>query len=506
MYNFTKLNINIVNHADSSYTIFHIIDKDTFGSLSNKENQLIAAILKQTDGFQAAFLESLILNYNSEHSRDILLSIDTVEEFYNNQEECAAVKWQRVGAKIADIASELKLTNIAISLSLLDEGIKKNINDILSSLLLGLGQKIYRFTKYITDEKKIKWPMSQKNIAILEEFDHKYLPYIYNCLESIYNVRDLVNEPANILYPESFANIVSQDLGSVSNIEIEVWDDKQLEKLGANTMLAVAKGSEKSARLVIIKYSGRESEINDIAIVGKGVTFDSGGLSLKPADFMEDMKGDMAGAATAFAAIKLLAKRKAKINAIAVLGLVENMPSSRATKPGDIISSLSGKTIEILNTDAEGRLLLADVLYYTQTRFKPNTIIDLATLTGAIVIALGSNIAGFYSNSEALSDAIKKHGYLTGDLCWRMPLGKKYDRMMDSKIADIKNISGTREAGSITAATFLQRFIADNKNWAHIDIAGVSDSTKSKDLHVSGPSGFGVKLLDSLIYEMEKNM
>ncbi|MEX0860532.1 MAG: leucyl aminopeptidase [Cucumibacter sp.] len=307
--------------------------------------------------------------------------------------------------------------------------------------------------------------------------------------------RDLVNEPANVLGTLEFAAEAGKlaDLG----VEIEVLTDKQLQKLGMGALLAVAKGSARPARLVVMQWRGGKKGEAPIAFVGKGVVFDSGGISIKPASSMEDMKGDMGGAAAVTGLMRALAARKAKVNAVGVIGLVENMPSGEATRPGDILTSMSGQTIEVVNTDAEGRLVLADALWYTNTRFKPKAMIDLATLTGAIAVALGGEYAGLFSNNDELAGRLVKAGEASGDKLWRMPLSPAYDKLINSRFADIKNSSG-RNAGASTAAQFLQRFVKDVA-WAHLDIAGTAFGGPNGETSPSWASGYGVALLDQLV-------
>jgi leucyl aminopeptidase len=264
-------------------------------------------------------------------------------------------------------------------------------------------------------------------------------------------------------------------------------------------LLGVALGSRRDARLVVMRWNGGRRGAQPVAFVGKGVTFDTGGISIKPAQGMEDMKGDMAGAACVVGLMQALAARKAKVNAVGVIGLVENMPDGNAQRPGDIVTSMSGQTVEIINTDAEGRLVLGDALWYTKNRFKPQFMVNLATLTGAIIVALGQEHAGLFSNNDALADRLSKLGEATGEKVWRMPLGPEYDKQIDSKFADMKNTGG-RNGGSITAAQFLQRFVADTP-WAHLDIAGTAMSSPPTDINRSWGSGWGVRLLDALVAE-----
>ena len=314
--------------------------------------------------------------------------------------------------------------------------------------------------------------------------------------EGVFTARDLVNEPANALGPVEFADRAAE-LSSLG-VEVEVLEPDALEKLGMGALLGVAQGSTRPARVVVMQWHGAKSKrTKPVCIIGKGVVFDSGGLSMKPAGGMEDMKGDMGGAACVVGLMKALAARKAAANVIGVIGLVENMVSGGAQRPGDIVTSMSGQTIEVLNTDAEGRLVLADVVWYAQERFKPRLMVDLATLTGAIMVALGKEHAGLFANDDKLAADITEAGLATGEKVWRMPLGKAYDKLIDSKNADMKNIGG-RFGGAITAAQFIQRFVKDTP-WAHLDIAGTAmDSTKD-ELNQGWASGWGVRLLDRMI-------
>jgi leucyl aminopeptidase len=316
--------------------------------------------------------------------------------------------------------------------------------------------------------------------------------------EGVFLARDLVNEPANMLGPVEFAQRV-RDLSS-AGVEVEVLDEDQLRSLKMGALLAVGQGSERPSRVVVMQWHGTKSRrAKMLAVVGKGVCFDTGGISMKPAAGMEDMKGDMGGAACVAGLMLALAKRKAAVNVVGLVGLVENMPSGKAQRPGDIVTSMSGQTIEVLNTDAEGRLVLADVLWYAQDRFKPRLVIDLATLTGAIIIALGKEHAGLFCNDDRLAAELTAAGEATGEKVWRMPLGRAYDKLIDSKNADMKNIGG-RHAGAITGAQFVQRFVKDTP-WAHLDVAGTAMDSARTDINPSWASGWGVRLLDRLIAE-----
>ncbi len=307
--------------------------------------------------------------------------------------------------------------------------------------------------------------------------------------------RDLVNEPANVLGPTEFAERAKAltKLG----VKVEILGEPEMKKLGMRALLGVAQGSARPPRLVVMRWNGGRAKDQPVAFVGKGVVFDTGGISIKPAHSMEDMKGDMAGAATVTGLMHALAARKAKVNAVGVIGIVENMPSGTAQRPGDIVTAMTGRTIEIINTDAEGRLVLADALAYTEDRFKPGFMIDLATLTGAIIVALGHHHAGMFSTDDALAAALLAAGEATGERVWRMPLAKEYDKQIDSKFADVKNTGG-RDAGAITAAQFLKRFVKDTP-WAHLDVAGTAMGSPQTDVNRSWASGWGVRLLDRLV-------
>ena len=322
-------------------------------------------------------------------------------------------------------------------------------------------------------------------------------PSYHAIADGVALTKELVTEPANIIYPESFVERCKHlaELG----VEISVLDDKDMAALGMGALLGVAQGSRRPARLLVMKWDGTGgAQERPVALVGKGVTFDTGGISIKPAAGMEDMKWDMGGAGAVAGAMKALAGRKAKAYVVGVCGLVENMPDGNAQRPGDIVTSMSGQTIEVLNTDAEGRLVLCDALHWVQEKYNPEYVVDLATLTGAIIVSLGSEYAGLFSNSDELADKLTAAGKASGDPLWRFPLSKAYDKMIDSPIADMKNIGG-KGAGSITAAQFLGRFIKDGVKWAHLDIAGTVWADKAGPVWDKGATGFGVRLLDRFV-------
>ncbi|MEN5081588.1 leucyl aminopeptidase [Bosea sp. TWI1241] len=369
--------------------------------------------------------------------------------------------------------------------------------DEVAEIGLGLRLRSYRFDRYKTKSRD-KDQAEPKAVTLRVE-DPSALRKALKAREAIAAgvelARDLVNEPPNVLYPEEFADRADK-LGKLG-VEIEILDEKQLGKIGMRALLGVGQGSRRESRVVVMRWNGGAKGEKPVAFVGKGVTFDTGGISIKPAGGMEDMKGDMAGAACVTGLMHALAARKAKVNAVGVIGLVENMPDGNAQRPGDIVTSLSGQTIEIINTDAEGRLVLADVLWYTQERFEPVFMVNLATLTGAILVALGQENAGLFSNDDTLAERLAAAGKATGETVWHMPLSAAYDKMIDSKFADMKNSAG-RHGGSITAAQFLQRHV-DDTPWAHLDIAGTGMGSPASEINRSWGSGWGVRLLERLV-------
>lgn len=398
-------------------------------------------------------------------------------------------KWVELGASVTSMLAMAGSTQATI------------LADINGSNAVALGEGVflrsYRFDKYRTKEKPSKKPtLTSVTIACENTAQNKKAYSVREKVaEGVFFTRDLISEPANILYPASFAKEL-RDLSSLG-VDVEVLGEKDMAKLGMGSLLSVGDGSDKESQLVIMRWNGAAADEQPIAFVGKGVTFDTGGISLKPSEGMEQMKWDMGGAGTVSGLMKALAGRKAKANVIGVVGLVENMPSGSATRPGDVVTSMSGQTIEILNTDAEGRLVLADAIWYTQDRFKPKFIIDLATLTGAIIVTLGHEHAGIFGDDDTLCEQLAEAGGKTGDKVWRLPLHANYDKLIDCPTADMKNIGG-RGAGSITAAQFLKRFTNDVP-WVHIDIAGTVWSEKDLPLSEKGGTGFGVRLLDRMV-------
>ena len=368
-----------------------------------------------------------------------------------------------------------------------------------ASAAFGVRLASYRFDRYRTTEKADRKPSIKATRIATDDPAAAKAAYerLSGLADAILFARDLVTEPANILYPESFARRV-KELSSLG-LEVEILGEKEMEKLGMGSLLGVGQGSVRESQLAVIQWKGAsDPNAQPVAFVGKGVCFDTGGISIKPADGMEEMVTDMGGAAAVTGLMYALASRKAKVNAVGILGLVENMPDGNAQRPGDVVKSMSGQTIEVINTDAEGRLVLADALWYCQQRFKPKFMVDLATLTGAIVVSLGKDLAGLFSNNDELADRLLAASKATSEPLWRMPLPPQYDKLIESAVADVKNV-GPRYGGSITAALFIQKFV-NGLPWAHLDIASTAFKPGSTIPTIpSGATGFGVRLLDRLV-------
>ncbi len=393
----------------------------------------------------------------------------------------------------AALKVNLKLDKSIKGISILAENTSE---EIVTEFAYGFELKSYSFDKY----KSKKDSLIQNIELTVKNSNSLKLKYksFSSIKEGVFLARDLVSEPPNVLNPKKYTEEIRKltRLG----LKVEILNEKQLQKLGMNSLLGVGQGSQNESFLVIVKWNGAKANFGKpLAFVGKGVCFDTGGISLKPARFMEEMKYDMGGSAVVIGLMKCLAIRKAKVNAIGVVGLVENMPDGNAQRPGDIVKSYSGKTIEVLNTDAEGRLVLADALTYTEKKFNPRFIVDLATLTGAIIMALGEEYAGLFSNNDKLSKQLFDIGNKINEKVWRLPLHKNYDKLINSAYADVQNINYAGGAGSITAAQFLQRFILKETPWVHLDIAGMAFSKKAASLNSGGATGFGVRLLNDFV-------
>lgn len=407
-----------------------------------------------------------------------------------NPDDMTTSDWEKLGGRAAALCDEGKAFHI-----LFEKGTGSKLDEVAARIALGAKLGSYKFTRYKTKDKKSQ-KSSRLVIACGAMARAKAVFAELNAVaDGIVLARDLVNEPANVLSPPEFAKR-AKTLTRLG-VKVEVLSEAQMKRLGMGALLGVGQGSAHPSQLVVMQWQGGAAKDKPLAFIGKGVCFDTGGISIKPAGGMEDMKGDMGGAAAVTGLMMSLAKRKAKVNVVGVIGLVENMPSSTAQRPGDIVTSMSGQTIEVLNTDAEGRLVLADALWYTQNRFKPRFMIDLATLTGAILVALGQDYAGMFSNNDKLCAQLDAVGKAEGELVWRMPMNDNFDKMINTPNADMKNIGG-RYAGSSTAAQFLERFV-NKLPWVHLDIAGTAMGSPKSPISQSWASGYGVKLLDRFV-------
>ncbi len=466
-----KKSSNLVLFVDENFNITGLKKL-----ISNEEYSFIGDLLAINDK------KKKIITYDlNSRRRIILISI---------KKKITTSEVEALGAKFYDIFKDIKQNHFDIN----SETAKNTLQNFVGYFLHGLRLKSYIFDKYKSKKEKTNLIINilGKNIPSLK---HQIK---FQAVENgTFFARDLVSEPGNILHPDEYA----KRLNSLKKIglKVNVYDKKKLKKLGMNTLLGVGQGSIRGSYLVTMEWKGKKDNSKPVAFVGKGVCFDTGGISLKPAKFMEDMTYDMAGSATVVGLMKSLALRKARVNAIGVVGLVENMPGGNAQRPGDIVKSYSGKTVEILNTDAEGRLVLADALTFTEEKYSPKFIVDLATLTGAIIVSLGSEYAGLFSNDDKLSKQLIDVGEKTEEKVWRMPLNKNFDKLIDSKNADMQNINYVGGAGSTTAAQFLQRFILNKTPWAHLDIAGMAFSKYGGALNSGGATGYGVRLLNKLV-------
>ena len=424
-----------------------------------------------------------IFSFDISHNQKIIIySINNNEDSY-----------EKNGAKLYEFLKKENLNKIYIYGDTIE-----NLNNVkcLHELIHGMKLKSYTFDKYLTKKNS---EIINVNIISKKKIDYQLIKNLSSIEKGVNFTKDLVSEPGNVLHPDEYARRLTQ-LKKIG-LKVTVYNTNKLKRMKCNALLGVGQGSSRGSYIVTMEWKGNKKQKKPLAFVGKGVCFDTGGISLKPARFMEDMTYDMAGSAVVVGLLKSLALRKAKVNAIGVVGLVENMVIGNAQRPGDIVKSFSGKTIEVLNTDAEGRLVLADAITFTEKKFKPNFIIDLATLTGAIVVALGSEFAGLFSNDDKLSKQLYDAGDKVDEKVWRLPLHKNYDKLMNSKNADMQNINYVGGAGSTTAAQFLQRFIINKTPWAHLDIAGMAFSKYAGSLNSSGATGYGVRLLNKFVEE-----
>ena len=469
---FKKTTTNLVLFADEKFNIGNLKRY-----ISNSEFSYINELLKTGD------LKKDLLFFEINSKKTIFL--------VSIKKDLKTSDVENLGAKFHDYINYDKNNDYLVN----SDTINSTIENFAGYFLHGLKLRSYEFNIYKSKKNKrlisVNIIGNKNKISTQNQLRFKALE------EGTFFARDLVSEPGNILHPDEYA----KRLNSLKKIglKVNVYDEKKLKKLGMNALLGVGQGSIRGTYLVTIEWNGLKNNTKPLAFVGKGVCFDTGGISLKPAKFMEDMTYDMAGSATVVGLMKNLALRKAKINAVGVVGLVENMPGGNAQRPGDIVKSYSGKTIEILNTDAEGRLVLADALTFTEKKFKPKFMVDLATLTGAIIVSLGSEYAGLFSNDDKLSKQLLEVGEKVDEKLWRMPLHKNFDKLIDSKNADMQNINYVGGAGSTTAAQFLQRFILNKTPWAHLDIAGMAFSKYGGALNSGGATGYGVRLLNQLI-------
>ena len=395
------------------------------------------------------------------------------------------------------LAQKLRALKVREAVLVSPEGLELGLPpaEVAAALALGAALRSYRFAKYHAADDKEEDGREPERLRVAVADAGPALAAARGLAAAVCRSRDLVSEPGNVLTPKAFADACA-GLAEVG-VEVEILDRDDLARLGMNALLGVAQGSAQPPFVAVMRWNGGGSEA-PLALVGKGICFDTGGISIKPAGGMEEMKADMGGAAAVFGAMQALASRKARANVVGVVGLAENMPSSNAQRPGDVVRSMAGKTIEVVNTDAEGRLLLCDVLHYTRERFKPKAMVDLATLTGAVIVALGHEQASLFANDEALAADLLAAAGATGELLWRLPLGKAYEKHIKSDIADMKNVGRGREAGSTAGAVFLQQFVGDTP-WAHLDIAAMAWSSRDLPLSGKGATGFGVRLLDRLV-------
>ncbi len=458
-----------------------------------EENYNINSIKKHVSSADLSYIKEILKNSDLKKK---ILSLDLNSKkkliLVSIKKKLESSDIENLGAEFYNYVKSRNINKLSIISNTLNSRPEK---DFTGHFLHGLKLKSYEFNIYKTRK--------EKKIILINVIGKKNNSTVGNHLkfkaleEGTFFTRDLVSEPGNILHPDEYAKRLVKL--KKHGLKVTIYNKKKLKKLGLNALLGVGQGSIRGSYLVTIEWKGSKSKSKPLSFVGKGVCFDTGGISLKPAKFMEDMTYDMAGSAVVVGLMKNFALRKAKINAVGVVGLVENMPGGNAQRPGDIVKSYSGKTIEVLNTDAEGRLVLADALTFTEKKFKPRLIIDLATLTGAIIVSLGSEYAGLFSNDDKLSKQIFDAGGKVGEKVWRLPLHKNYDKLMDSKIADMQNINYVGGAGSTTAAQFLQRFIINKTPWAHLDIAGMAFSKYGGALNPSGATGYGVRLLNKFV-------
>lgn len=467
------------------------------------EGKEIEGILSNIDKAANGAVKTAITNADFKAKADKMLKLPSVHGLdgqimllgLGDDKEYSRLSLEKVGAKLFACLNCLREKTVVVDLSDIQD---TKSAELIAYVASGALIRSWKFDKYKTKREKDEIPTLEELVFVTSDVNasQKAFDELLAIAEGNHLTRLVVSEPPNVIYPESMAQH-AMELSKIG-VKVEVLGEKEMEKLGFGALLGVGQGSVRESKLVVMQWQGGDSNKKPVAVVGKGVTFDTGGINIKPSNGMEDMKYDMAGSGVVLGLMKSLALRKAKANVIGVMALAENMPSGSAQRPSDVVKSLSGQTIEVLNTDAEGRLVLADALWYTQDKYKPEYIIDLATLTGAITVALGYEYAGLFSNSDKLCDMLTKAGDEVGEQMWRLPMGKNYDRDIDSDVADVKNVGSGRGAGSITAAHFLERFV--NKTpWAHLDIAGMAWDKKDKPLTGKGATGYGVRLLNEFL-------
>ena len=472
------------------------IDQAYYEAFDDKCGGAISKILSNQKLFDAKFAKSRNITYVDGDDLKYITLIGLGKE-----DALKAYQLVEIGGKIISTANCLRSKSVSVDTNISFKHFAPKEGQVGAFLACGAHLASYRFDKYKTGLKdEDKEVLSQLNIALSDvESAEKRYKEIEAIVAGIFLARDVISEPPNVLYPESYANIIASELSPLG-VKVTILGESEMRELGMGALLGVGQGSAKESKLVVMEYYGAETKNEaPVAFVGKGVTFDTGGISLKPSTNMADMKYDMSGSAAVVGALKAIAMRRSKANVIGVVGLVENMPGGNAQRPGDVVKTMSGKTAEVLDTDAEGRLVLADALWYTQDKFKPKIMINLATLTGAITVALGSTYAGVFSNNDMLVENLTKTGNKVNEKLWRMPLHKDYDDMIKSDIADIANLGNVRgSAGSSTAAQFLQHFVND-VHWAHLDIAAMAWEKKGTYITPKGAVGFGVRLLNQLV-------
>ena len=472
------------------------IDAGYYEAFDDKCNGAVSKILGDKKLFDGKFAKSRNITYvDDDHLKYITLI------GLGKEEDLMAYQLVEIGGKIASVANCLRSKVVSVDGNINFKNFSPKEGQFGAFIAGGAHLASYRFDKYKTGLKDEDKPVLSKLNIMLSDIESAEMRYkeVEAILSGVFLARNVTSEPGNVLYPESYANIIEEELTPLG-VKVTILGESEMRDLGMGALLGVGQGSARESKLVVMEYYGAATKHEaPVAFVGKGVTFDTGGISIKPSAGMADMKYDMAGSAAVVGALKTIAMRRGKANVIGVVGLVENMPGGNAQRPGDVVKTMSGKTAEVLDTDAEGRLVLADALWYAQDKFKPKIMVNLATLTGAITVALGSTYAGIFSNNDTLVENLTKTGCKVNEKLWRMPLHKDYDDMIKSDIADVANLGNVRgAAGSSTAAQFLQHFV-NNTHWAHLDIAGMAWEKKGTHVTPKGAVGFGVRLLNQLV-------